>query len=95
MELNKWKNYSQPPRLFGLLLYGSGQGFLRAIPNLEQVGVLKNFQLTTKEEIQGRFTVFNEKDTTVQSPLVTSSSTNRAVGGFQDLAYVSNITTYY
>ncbi|KAB0629149.1 hypothetical protein F7P75_01970 [Acinetobacter gandensis] len=75
--------------LFGLLLWVWAE-FFRAIPNLEQVGVLKNFQLTTKEEIQGRFTVLDKRYYSAGHRLLHPAAPT-VVGGFQDLAYVSNI----
>ena len=75
--------------LFALMLWIWSEYF-RAIPDLEQVGVLKNFQVVSTDTMSGQFTVLDKRYYSAGQRFLHPAAPT-VVGGFQDLAYVSNI----
>lgn len=63
--------------------------FFRAIPNLEEAGVLKNFQVQSKEPLTATFSILDKRYYRAGHSFVHPSAPVR--GGFQHLEYVSNI----
>lgn len=63
--------------------------YFRAIPHLQQVGVLKNFQLKHLDDFSGEYVLLEKR---YYSPARRSfHPASPVVGSFNDLAYVSNI----
>lgn len=75
--------------LFALMLWIWSEYF-RAIPDLEQVGVLKNFQVISTDSMSGQFTLLDKRYYSAGQRFLHPAAPT-VVGGFQDLAYVSNI----
>lgn len=75
--------------LFALMLWIWSEYF-RAIPDLEQAGVLKNFQVVSTDSISGQFVVLDKRYYSAGQRFLHPAAPT-VVGGFQDLAYVSNI----
>ncbi|OTG81378.1 hypothetical protein B9T33_06855 [Acinetobacter sp. ANC 5054] len=75
--------------LFALMLWIWSEYF-RAIPNLQQTGVLKNFQVTPSTAFSGQYLVLDKRYYSASGRTLHPASPT-VVGGFQDLAYVSNI----
>ena len=63
--------------------------YFRAIPNLEQAGVLKNFQVESIEPHQAEYRVLAKQYYGPERRTIHPASP--VVGSFNDLAYVSNI----
>lgn len=63
--------------------------FFRAIPHLEERGVLKNFQVKAIQPISATFTVYDKRFVKPNRRVLHQASP--MVGHFNDLAYVSNI----
>lgn len=75
--------------LFALMLWIWSEYF-RAIPDLEQTGVLKNFQVVSTDTMSGQFMVLDKRYYSAGQRFLHPAAPT-VVGGFQDLAYVSNI----
>ena len=71
-----------------LLIWGWNEYF-REIPHLEQPGVVKNFQLETRREFSGNFTVAGQRFYSAQRGVLFRASA--WVGEYNDLAYLSNV----
>lgn len=74
--------------LFCVLLWSWAE-FFRAIPHLQESGVLKNFKLSSVAAFQTEVTVLNKCFVKPQRQVLHQASPY--VGHFNDLAYVSNI----
>ena len=75
--------------VFALMLWIWSEYF-RAIPHLEQTGVLKNFQVTPTQAFSGEYLLLDKRYYSASSRTLHPAAPT-VVGGFQDLAYVSNI----
>lgn len=75
--------------VFALMLWIWSEYF-RAIPHLEQTGVLKNFQVTATQAFSGEYLLLDKRYYSASSRTLHPAAPT-VVGGFQDLAYVSNI----
>jgi len=74
--------------LFALMIW-IWSSYFRAIPHLQQVGVLKNFQLKHLDDFSGEYVLLEKR---YYSPARRSlHPASPVVGSFNDLAYVSNI----
>jgi hypothetical protein len=74
--------------LFALMIW-VWSCYFRAIPHLQQVGVLKNFQLKHLDDFSGEYVLLEKR---YYSPARRSlHPASPVVGSFNDLAYVSNI----
>ena len=74
--------------LFALMIW-VWSCYFRAIPHLQQVGVLKNFQLKHLDDFSGEYVLLEKR---YYSPARGSlHPASPVVGSFNDLAYVSNI----
>ncbi|MCY1160968.1 hypothetical protein D9M71_07370 [compost metagenome] len=74
--------------LFALMIW-VWSSYFRAIPHLQQVGVLKNFQLKHLDDFSGEYVLLEKR---YYSPARRSlHPASPVVGSFNDLAYVSNI----
>ncbi|OTG97363.1 hypothetical protein B9T24_04390 [Acinetobacter sp. ANC 4654] len=74
--------------LFALMIW-VWSSYFRAIPHLQQVGVLKNFQLKHLDDFSGEYVLLKKR---YYSPARRSlHPASPVVGSFNDLAYVSNI----
>ena len=71
------------------LLIWTWHAYFREIPHLEQPGVLKNFQLETRGEFSGDFTVAGQRFYSAQRSALFRASA--WVGEYNDLAYLSNV----
>lgn len=63
--------------------------YFRAVPHLEQQGVLNNFQVESVESVQIKATVLKKQF--IQPARRTIHPASPVVGSFNDLAYLSNI----
>jgi hypothetical protein len=72
-----------------LLIWGWNEYF-REIPHLEQPGVLKNFELETRREFSGEFTVAGRQFYSPQQRAMLFRA-SAWVGEYNDLAYLSNV----
>lgn len=74
--------------LFALMIW-VWSCYFRAIPHLQQVGVLKNFQLKHLDDFSGEYVLLEKR---YYSPARRSlHPASPVVGSFNDLAYLSNI----
>lgn len=74
--------------LFALMIW-VWSSYFRAIPHLQQVGVLKNFQLKHLDDFSGEYVLLEKR---YYSPARRSlHPASPVVASFNDLAYVSNI----
>lgn len=74
--------------LFALMIW-VWSSYFRAIPHLQQVGVLKNFQLKHLDDFSGEYVLLKKR---YYSPARRSlHPASPVVGSFNDLAYLSNI----
>lgn len=74
--------------LFALMIW-VWSSYFRAIPHLQQVGVLKNFQPKHLDDFSGEYVLLEKR---YYSPARRSlHPASPVVGSFNDLAYVSNI----